>query len=324
MLGSNSFAGAFLIDHLLTKSYEVAGVSRSAEPHPALLAYTKNKNIKAFQFYQYDLNHHFDALIKLINQFKPQVIVDLAGQGMVAESWKTPEQWYQTNIVSKVRLHNHLNQCDFLDRYVRVSTPEVYGSTLKAVNEEQAFNPSTPYAVSHAAIDMSLLAFYKQYQFPVILTRFANFYGPCQQLYRVIPRTIIYGLTGKKMSLHGGGLSERAFIYGNDVASGIECAVQKGSIGDTYHFSAGDTISIANLVRKICGYINVDFDIFSQTTQDRPGKDAVYLMDSKKAKNKLGWNPTMPLENGLMKTIDWIRENIEVIKDLPLDYMHKA
>lgn len=324
ILGSNSFAGSCLVNELLTQENQVIGVNRSLESHPVMLPYTDNHHRSHFQFYPYDINHHFNEIISVINVQKPQYIIDLAGQGMVAESWKTPEQWYQTNIVSKVKLHNYLNTCDFLEKYVRVSTPEVYGSTQQAVNETQIYNPSTPYAVSHAAIDMSLKAYYQQYQFPMILTRFANFYGPHQQLYRIIPRTIIYALINKKLMLHGGGKSERAFIYGEDVAKAICSVMQQGQIGETYHFSEGAPISIAHLVRKISNAMHIQFDELVEISEDRPGKDALYSMSTQKAENELQWKPEFNLDSGLEKTVDWIKRNIDVIKTLPLEYQHKA
>ncbi len=324
ILGSNSFAGSCLVNELLTQGHQVIGVSRSNASHPIMLPYDQNKNRVAFEFYPFDVNQHFDQIISLIREKKPQYIVDLAGQGMVAESWKTPEQWYQTNIVSKVKLHNYLNTCDFLEKYVRVSTPEVYGNTGCAVDETQIYNPSTPYAVSHAAIDMSLKAYYQQYQFPMILTRFANFYGPHQQLYRIIPRTIIYALINKKLMLHGGGKSERAFIYGDDVAKAICSVVDHGKIGETYHFSEGEPISIASLVRKISDAMSIRFDDLVEISEDRPGKDALYSMSTQKSENKLQWKPAVNFDGGLERTIDWVRRNINVIKTLPLEYQHKA
>jgi len=214
VLGSNSFAGSTFVDEMLSQEEPVVGISRSEQPNVVLRPYANNKNLKNFSFYALDINQDFDAIKQLILKYKPQYVVDFAGQGMVAESWKNPEQWYLTNIVAKVKLHDFLRTCDFIDRYVRVSTPEVYGHSDQPMTEGQAFNPSTPYAVSHAAVDMSLMAFHKQYGFPVLFTRYANFYGPHQQLYRIIPRTIIYSLLGKKLSLHGGGalLSARLFM----------------------------------------------------------------------------------------------------------------
>ena len=323
ILGSNSFAGSCIIDFLLSRNHVVIGVSRSPKPHDVILTYANNTNLKRFSFYSYDINQHYSEVIQLINQQKPNIIIDLAGQGMVAESWHSPEEWYQTNIVSKVKLHNFLRQCDFLDKYIRVSTPEVYGSTSGIIDEAHAFNPSTPYAVSHAAIDMSLKAYYQQFQFPVIITRFANFYGPHQQLYRIIPRTIIYGLFGKQLELHGGGKSERAFIYGEDVASAIDAVIQNGKSGETYHFSSEKPISIAALVRKICYCLDIAFDQFITISSDRAGKDAIYSMDYSKAQRELGWNPITTLDTGIEKTIAWIKENIDIIKTLPLHYIHK-
>jgi len=323
ILGSNSFAGASLVDYLITREQKVIGVSRSHEPHKLLLVYAKNPNLKLFNFYPYDLNQHFDELKALIDRKKPKFVIDFAGQGMVAESWKNPEQWYQTNIVSKVKLHTYLRHCDFLEKYVRVSTPEVYGSTPVAVDEKQSFNPSTPYAVSHAAIDMSLKAFYQQWQFPVVLTRFANFYGPYQQLYRIIPRAILYCLLGKKLQLHGGGLSQRAFIFGEDVAESIDCVLQKGKLGETYHFSSEKPITIKNLVEKICDRMRVPFDSFAQVSEERPGKDELYFMDTNTAKNELLWSPKINLDQGIEKTVDWLSANLNIIKTLPQEYIHK-
>ncbi|OGT37208.1 MAG: dTDP-glucose 4,6-dehydratase [Gammaproteobacteria bacterium RIFCSPHIGHO2_12_FULL_37_14] len=323
VLGSNSFAGACFVNHLLNNEKTVIGVSRSKEPNPILLAYQNNANKTLFQFYQFDINKQINEIFKLISQQKPNIIVDFAGQGMVAESWSAPDQWYQTNIVAKAQLHHFLSQCDFIEKYIRVSTPEVYGSTEKDIDENCHYKPSTPYAVSHAAIDLSLKAYYQQYQFPVVFTRFANFYGPYQQLYRIIPRTIIYGLTGKKLSLHGGGTSQRAFIYGDDVAVALNSVIENGKIGETYHFSSEKPLSIARLVEIICKKMDIEFSVLVQSTVDRPGKDAMYAMSSEKAARFLGWKPKISLEIGIAHTIDWVRSNIEAIKSLPLEYIHK-
>ena len=226
--------------------------------------------------------------------------------------------------MAKVKLHNFLRQCDFLERYIRISTPEVYGHTQDDVQENTPFFPSTPYAVSHAAVDMSLLAFYRQYQFPVILTRFSNFYGPYQQLYRIIPRTILYALIGKRLPLHGGGTSKRAFIHGQDVASGLDAVIQRGKCGETYHFSAGDVIPIANLVRQICELLSINFENFVEISSDRPGKDTQYFMNTQKAEEELDWHPKINLKEGLSDTIAWVHRHFDSLKTFPLQYVHKV
>lgn len=323
LLGSNSFAGSTFVNYLLTKQMNVIGINRSPEYHPILQPYFNHPNKSAYTFYQLDLNKNLAEIMQIIKKYKPRYIVDFAGQGMVAESWQNPEQWYTTNVLSKVKLHDVLRNCDFLERYIRVSTPEVYGNTENKMMESFQYNPSTPYAVSHAAIDMSLITFYKQYQFPVVLTRFANFYGPCQQLYRIIPRSIIYALTGKKLMLHGGGKAQRAFIHGDDVASGLEHAIQYGKSGEVYHFTSGDSISIRALVEQICQLMKVDFSALATMSEDRPGKDAKYEMEMTKTQEHLHWKPAYSLTQGLLQTISWVKENLNTIETLPLNYIHK-
>jgi dTDP-glucose 4,6-dehydratase len=323
VLGSNSFAGAAFVANSLQRGANLIGFNRSPEGREIFLPYKREANLRKYEFFQADVNNDFQLILDELEKFRPQVIVDFAGQGMVAESWHDPLQWYQTNILAKVRLHDYLRKVDWLERYVRISTPEVYGSQENTIKETWVYNPSTPYAVSHAAIDMSLRAFHAQYGFPVIFNRFANFYGPGQQLYRIIPRTIIFGLTGKRLQLHGGGTSVRAFIHGKDVANGIWASLERGKVGAIYHFSSERFLTIRAVVELICERLQINFETLAEVAPDRPGKDQAYLMDSQCARNELGWRDTVSLEEGIEQTIDWIRSNLETINQLSLDYIHK-
>ena len=323
VLGSNSFAGSTFIAGALARNCNVIGFSRSEENNHIFLPYVLMKKSGVFEFVKADLNTDVELIFKYLNDLKPEVIVDFAGQGMVAESWLNPDQWYTTNIVSKVKLHELLRESSWLKRYIRISTPEVYGSHIDLIDENCPYNPSTPYAVSHACIDMSLSVFHRQYNFPVIFTRFANFYGPGQQLYRIIPRTILYGLLGKKLQLHGGGISKRAFIYGTDVANAIFQAAELGVTGEVYHFSSNEFLSIKSVVELICREINVDAETFVQNATERPGKDQAYLMRSDKARSQLKWSELVGFEEGIKLTLNWIRSSIQEIKNMPMDYIHK-
>jgi dTDP-glucose 4,6-dehydratase len=323
VIGSNSFAGASFVDAALTAGHEVVGVNRSPEPSAIFLPYRRNARASCYRFLQLDLNRDLPAICKALADFAPDHVIDFAGQGMVAESWTRPEQWYETNIVSKVKLHEFLRGQRRLKRYVRVSTPEVYGSTDALIKEGQPYAPSTPYAVSHAATDMSLTAFHKNYAFPVVLTRFANFFGPGQQLYRIVPRTIIYALLGRKLQLHGGGTSVRAFIHCADVAQALLRVLEAGKAGETYHFSTSDFVSIRRVVEQICTQLGVDFAKVAEVAAERPGKDHAYLMDASKAREALDWRPGVTLAEGIRQTIDWVKANLDEIRGLPLEYVHK-
>jgi len=323
VLGSNSFGGSNFIARALRDGAEVLGISRSPEGSSIFLPYRKSRSVDHFSFIQADINRDLAKIINLIEHFQPQAIVDFAGQSMVAESWADPAQWYETNIVAKVRLHDRLRRYSWLERYVKVSTPEVYGTHDNLLKETWQTNPSTPYAVSHAAIDASLRAFHQQYGFPVILTRFANFYGPGQQLYRIVPRTIIYALSGRKLLLHGGGTSMRAFIYADDVANGIMQALSVGEPGHIYHFSPNQFFTIRDVVEMICDRLDVRPEALIEVVPDRPGKDHAYLMDASCARGKLSWKEETTFEEGVDNTIDWVRSNLEQIISLPQDYVHK-
>lgn len=323
VIGSNSFSGAYFVKDLLARGEQVLGVSRSVEPHGVFLPYKWQSSDVNFSFHSIDINHQLEELKKLIKEFQPEFVVNFAAQGMVAQSWKTPEHWYQTNVVGQVKLHDYLRNLPFLKRYVHVSTPEAYGSTEGWIKESFQFAPSTPYAVSRAACDLHLMSFFKAYSFPVCFTRAANVYGPGQQLYRVIPRAMLCARTGKKMQLHGGGHSIRSFIHISDVADATYRVALNGVGGESYHISTPSTVSIRELVQKIADLTHSSFADLAEVSEDRLGKDQAYLLESSKIRAELGWTHKVSLEDGLNETLSWVDRNLEVLKTLPADYIHK-
>ncbi len=321
VIGSNSFSGAHFVQRVLLEKMDVIGISRSPEPNPVFLPYEKRSS--GYRFYQLDLNRDLDDITKFIKDFKPDYVVNFAAQSMVAESWQNPEHWFQTNVVSTIKLHNRLRKFTFLKKYVHVSTPEVYGSCEGLVPENTNYNPSTPYAVSRAAADMSLMSFFKAYQFPVVFTRAANVFGPCQQLYRIIPRTVLFFLTGNKLQLHGGGHSIRSFIDIRDVAEGTFRVMLKSTNGEIYHLSTRENISICSLVQMIAERMDISFEDNVEVVGERLGKDSAYLLDSSKARDELLWVDRISLESGIEDTISWVKDNLDELKRQPCDYIHK-
>jgi len=261
--------------------------------------------------------------MQTIKKFQPEYVVNFAAQGMVAQSWETPEHWYQTNVVAQVKFHDQLRKCRFLKKYVHVTTPEVYGSTDGWINENYNFAPSTPYAVSRASCDMHLMSFFSAYEFPVVFTRAANVYGPGQQLYRIIPRTILFAKIGKKLQLHGGGHSVRSFIHINDVVDATLRVAEKGIPGETYHISTRETISIRGLVEQICISIEKPLKDFIEVAEERLGKDEAYLLNSQKIRDELGWTDEIPLEIGISQTMEWLDCNLDILCEQPESYIHK-
>ena len=322
VIGSNSFSGASLIKEALDQGNEILGISRSPENEPCLLPYKWTEQ-EHFQFRQLDLNEHTAEIINEIKNFDATHVINFAAQAMVAESWQNPDHWYQTNVVANVRLHDQLRHINSLRKYVHVSTPEVYGSCSGLVDESHLFSPSTPYATSRVACDMHLLNFFKNYDFPVVFTRAANVYGPGQQLYRIIPRTILCIKLGKKLQLHGGGKSLRSFIHIRDVAEATLDIAAKASPPNAFHLSTDQHVSIRNLVELIFIKMGADFEKLVEASPDRPGKDDAYLLDSSKAKKEFDWEPKVSLEEGIEETIDWVQNNFDDLIKGPMEYIHK-
>lgn len=323
VLGSNSFSGASFVAHLLEKGESVLGASRSVEPHAALLPYRWGARAAEFAFHQLDLNKDLDAIMDLVGRERPQYVVNFAAQSMVAESWQYPDHWFMTNVVSTVRLHERLRRLDFLKKYVHVTTPEVYGSTSGLVGEDAPFNPSTPYAVSRAAADMSLRTYHAAYKFPVVFTRAANVFGPGQPLYRIVPRTVFFIKTGRRLQLHGGGHSERSFIDSRDVSEATWRAARDGRSGETYHISTDRRVTIRELVDMICQRLGARFEDAVEVVGERLGKDAAYRLDSAKIRRELGWADRITLEQGIEDTIAWVERWLADLNTMPQQYEHK-
>jgi dTDP-glucose 4,6-dehydratase len=323
VLGSNSFSGASFARYLIEQGHAVVGVSRSPEPHRALLPYRWLEAQGEFRFHALDINRDLDAIERVLRGERPPYVVNFAAQSMVAESWANPDHWFQTNVLATIRLHERLRHMDFLRKYVHVTTPEVYGSTSGNVREDASFNPSTPYAVSRAAADMSLRTYHAAYSFPVAFTRAANVFGPGQPLYRIVPRTILFVKTGRKLQLHGGGTSERSFIHARDVADATLRVARDGRPGETYHISTERQVSIRRLVEMICERLGARFEDHVEIVGERLGKDAAYRLDSAKIRGELGWTDEVSLERGLDETIAWIDRFFEDLKRLPMQYEHK-
>lgn len=325
IIGSNSFSGSHFANLLLKKKFKVFGISRSSEPSIEFLAYKNNKNLKNFTFHQLDLNKPNDRLeiLKVIKKNSIKNIVNFASQGMVEESFFNPLDWYETNLLSTVAFIEKIKN-ESINSYLHISTPEVYGDYKKTIYENSSKKPSTPYAISRLAMDYHLEAIAKLNKFPVKFSRAANVYGEGQQLYRIVPKTITKILKNEKIILDGGGMSKRSFVHINDISEGYFKILEKGKIGESYHLSDNNFISIKELVIKICKKLNVDYrKCVIEKKKDRLGKDFIYKLNSEKIFNELKWKATTSLENGIEQTINWVKKNFTKFKNKNLEYIHK-
>ena len=324
VLGSNSFSGSHFISRLMDANHEILGISRSIENDKVFTPYSWKESVNGFTFVKADLNKDLLFIIEKIKQFAPEFIVNFAAQSMVAQSWDLPQHWYQTNVVSLSELIDQLRILPSLRKYIHVTTPEVYGSTSEWISENSKFSPSTPYAVSRAAGDMHLLTMYRAKRFPVVFTRTANVYGPGQALYRIVPKTILSSLLHKNLHLDGGGMARRSFIHIEDASEATYRVAISGELGETYHISTNELISIKDLVQKIFKKTNGNYGKNVIETEDRIGKDLGYFLNSSKIKKELNWQPKVNLDEGLDQTILWVNDNLQELSRKSLNYEHKA
>lgn len=312
ILGSNSFAASHFIEHALKMDYEILGISRSP-----------NKRIKSKRFSFLQMNLNGKRILKTIDSFEPGIVINFAGQSIVQTSWAHPFDYFKTNIIGLSKIAHHLSKSRHIKKFIQMSTPEVYGDSDKIVYESKHYNPSTPYALSKAAFDMYLEILNKNYEFPYILIRASNWYGPHQQLFKIIPKTITTIKNKEKLPLDGNGISKRNFIYIDDAINGIQKIIENGNIGDTYHLATKEYTSIKTLVELICHKMDYSFSDLVEFKNERIGKDFNYILDTTKIRNELNWNSSIDINEGLNKTIQWINSDWKRIRRETIEYEYK-
>lgn len=325
VLGANSFSGQDFVDLLLDEpDCQVIGVSRSPERSALFLRYKAGRDLSHYRYHQLDMNRDMPALLRLLDDERPEYVVNFAAQSEVAPSWEHPEHWFETNTVALARLVNHLRRQDYPRRYLHVSSPEVYGNCVGVVREDAPLNPSTPYAASKAAADLLLSTYARQFGFPLITVRATNVYGARQQLFKIIPRSVVYVKLGRTVQLHGGGRAVKSYIHVRDVSRAELAILERGEVGETYHLSPDQGVAVRDVVRCICDRLEVPFEQATEIVDERPGQDAAYVIDSSRARSELGWAPLIGLDDGLTEVVDWAAEHWDEILRQPLEYQHKA
>lgn len=322
IIGSHSFSGNSYTAHRLRQG-SCLTFSRSSSLKHEFDARTTSSKENTENHTIWNLNEDSSQVIRLLQDNKISTIVNFAAQSMVGESWLHPEDWYLANLVSLSKFVNRVRSDTAVSKFIHFTTPEVYGSTQGWMTENFNFAPNTPYAVSRAAGDMHLKALYDNFNFPVIFTRAANVYGEYQPLYRIVPKAILFALTGRKLQLQGGGKSVRSFIHISDVNNAVDKLITEGIPGESYHISTQEEISIYDLVIKIAEKLNVRVEEFVDSVADRPGKDFAYQLNSQKIRSELIWSDKVSLDEGLDRTISWAKNNLKELEKMPTDYIHR-
>lgn len=325
ILGGNGVFGIHTAKYLLEQpdTKRVICVGRNPEKsEPFTLNLGKGDD--RYKYYQIHIVFEQDRLFEMFDQEKPDVIINYAAQGEGAASWKFSWRYYETNATAIARMTEELMKRDYMDRWIQIGTSELYGSVSHAVPETAPLLPSSPYAASKAAGDMHLISIAKTQNFRMNIIRPSNAYAPGQQLYRILPRTVICGLSGQKLPLHGGGVAKKSYIHAKDLSHAIYLVAQKAEFGKVYNVGPKEPTAIRHLVELAAKEMGISFEQLCTLTPARFGEDSIYWLDSSAIEKDLGWKPQISIEEGVKEMVDWGRKYINQLVVLPQTYTFHA
>ncbi|MBU7008180.1 dTDP-glucose 4,6-dehydratase [Phosphitispora fastidiosa] len=247
----------------------------------------------------------------VVNRVVPgaNYIVNFAAESHVDRSIEDPLVFIKTNVMGTQVLLDAAKKHG-VERYLQVSTDEVYGSLGPTgyFTEETPIAPNSPYSASKAGADMLVRAYYETYGLPVLITRCSNNYGPYQFPEKLIPFFIKKLLNGQKVPVYGDGLNVRDWLYVEDHCSAIDMVLQKGMVGEVYNIGGNNEKTNMEITKLILQGLGKP-ETMIEYVKDRLGHDRRYAIDSGKIKSKLGWQPATSFEDGIAMTIKWYLDN---------------
>ena len=263
------------------------------------------------------------ALDRIFAAHQPDAVLHLAAESHVDRSIDGPADFIDTNITGTFNLLEAARHYWLASsrpegfRFHHVSTDEVFGSLGAEgfFTETTAYAPNSPYSASKAASDHLVRAWGETYGLPVLLTNCSNNYGPYHFPEKLVPVVILNALAGRPIPVYGAGDNIRDWLYVEDHADALLTVLQRGEIGRTYAIGGENEARNLDLVRMICAIMDdlrpegAPHDRLISFVADRPGHDQRYAIDPARINRELGWRPSVTLEEGLRKTVEWFSAN---------------
>lgn len=303
--GGAGFIGSNFIHYLLKKYSDVEITNIDKLTYAGNLDNLKDiENDPRYRFVKGDIcdTTTVESLVKNCD-----VVVNFAAESHVDRSIGRPDDFIQTDVFGTFVLLEAARKYG-IEKFVQISTDEVYGSTLgESFKETDPLMPSSPYSASKAGADRLAYSYFVTYDLPVIITRCSNNFGPYQYPEKLIPLFVTNAMDDKKLPIYGDGKNVRDWIYVEDHCSAIDIALNKGEIGEVYNIGAGNeknNLEITEYILKKLGKPG-DLMVF---VDDRLGHDRRYSLNWDKIK-QLGWTPSVSFEEAMDKTIDWYVQN---------------
>ncbi len=263
------------------------------------------------------------ALDRVFATHEPAAVMHLAAESHVDRSIDGPSDFVDTNItgtfnlLEAARAHWTRKGRPGGFRFHHISTDEVFGTLgpTGQFTEETPYAPNSPYSASKAASDHLVRAWHETYGLPVVMTNCSNNYGPFHFPEKLVPVVILNALAGKPIPIYGAGLNVRDWLYVEDHADALLTVLTRGAVGRSYNIGGENEATNIDLVHKICALLDAlrpeggpHARLITHVT-DRPGHDARYAIDPTRIRTELGWRPSVTLDQGLRRTVEWFLAN---------------
>jgi dTDP-glucose 4,6-dehydratase len=303
--GGLGFIGSNFIKYIFNKyNYNIINVDSvtyAANPNNIPPAIT---NSSRYFFAETDINNT-NNIRYLIEKHSVKYIVNFAAESHVDNSINNSTPFIQTNINGTHSLLSLLHDSPNIERYLQVSTDEVYGSLTEeddAFTENTPLQANSPYSASKASADLLCRSFYETFNYPILITRCSNNYGPNQHAEKLIPLMIKNAKAGRKLPVYGDGRNIRDWIHVSDHCSGIDAVLHGGKIGEVYNIGGKNEVRNIDLVKTILKLLGKD-ESQIEFVKDRLGHDWRYAIDNSKIQNDLGWFPSVTFKEGLKELL---------------------
>jgi dTDP-glucose 4,6-dehydratase len=267
-----------------------------------------------FKFYKTDICDE-NSVQSIFRKEKPDIVVHLAAESHVDRSIKNASPFINTNVKGTQVLLD-AGRAHKVKKFIFISTDEVYGDIPKGkFSESSPLKANSPYAASKAAADLLVQAYIRTYNFPAIIIRPCNNYGPWQFPEKLIPVAIKSVLKGGKVPVYARGRNIREWLFVDDCARGIIKIMLKGRIGEVYNLGSSIESKNIDTVKLLLKILKVSRDCY-KFVQDRPGHDIRYSLDSGKLRKELGWKPKVNFKEGIGLTVSWyLQQQNWLLKD---------
>ncbi len=307
--GGCGFIGSSFISYCVDKYPEITFINLDIITYCASLNNVKDIADKSnYSFERCNLTD-FERLIEILNKYSVDGVIHFAAQTHVDDSFKESLQFTRDNVLGT---HTLLEACRIygfnkIERFVHVSTDEVYGESLNddIGHEASVLNPTNPYSASKASAEQLIHAYKKSYNLKAIITRGNNVYGPRQYPDKLISRACLSLIQGKKIPIHGNGKQKRNYVYIDDVVRAYELILFEGKVGNIYNIAGDHEYEVLEIIKELVSISGRDLEDSIVYTNDRPFNDRRYLVDGSSLKN-LGWKQEVTsFRDGLIKTYNW-------------------